>query len=249
MKGVILAGGNGTRLRPLTDITNKCALPVYDRPMIHYSMEAMAASGVNDVLVITGGSAAGQMIHLLGNGSQFGLRRVYFAVQEKAGGIAHGLQLAEEFAADEPVFLALGDNLFFGNGMAASVSQFSQDPRGARIFLSAVPDPQRFGVAVVRGERVVSLEEKPGNPKSNLAVTGFYLYDSSVFDRIRTLEPSARGELEVTDLNRTYMVEGRLNYSMLDGDWVDAGTFESLHAASAMARRFATRSVSARKAA
>lgn len=241
MKGVILAGGNGTRLMPLTAVTNKSLLPVYDRPMIHYPIGLMAQSGIDEILIVTGGSTCGDIIRVLRDGSQFGLRRLYFTVQEKAGGISQALALAEEFAGEEEIFVMLGDNLVFGSNVAAAVRKFRTHPEGARVFLNRVPDPERFGIAEVDDGKILSIEEKPRKPKSNLAVTGLYLYDKTVFDRIRQLKPSARGELEVTDLNNLYLADGSLGFEMLEGGWIDAGTFESLMEASDLAREHAAR--------
>lgn len=239
MKGVILAGGNGTRLMPLTLVTNKSLLPVYDRPMIFYPIQMMADSGINEILIVTGGKTAGEMVRVLGDGSQFGLKRLYFTLQEKAGGIAQALSLAEQFAGGEKLFVILGDNLVFGSKIARSALDFENGKAGAKVFLKHVPDPQRFGIAEVDGQLIVSLEEKPARPKSSLAVTGLYMYDETVFQKIATLKPSARGELEVTDLNKLYLEEGSLGYAMLDGDWIDAGTFDSLVEASVMAQNAA----------
>lgn len=241
MKGVILAGGNGTRLMPLTTVTNKSLLPVYDRPMIYYPIELMVQAGVDEILIVTGGSTCGDMISVLRDGSKLGLRSLYFTVQEKAGGISQALAMAEQFAAGDQVFVILGDNLVFGSNVGAAVRDFRSQRKGARVFLNQVPDPERFGIAEIHDGKIVSIEEKPRVPKSNLAVTGLYLYDSTVFDRIRQLKPSARGELEVTDLNKLYLADGQLGYEMLEGDWIDAGTFESLLEASDLARRHALR--------
>ena len=241
MKGVILAGGNGTRLMPLTHVTNKSLLPVYDRPMIYYPLELMADAGIDEVMIVTGGKTCGDMMRVLNDGSQFGLRNLYFTVQEKAGGISQALSLAESFASGEELFVMLGDNLIFGHNVAGTVRSFAAQPVGAKVFLQPVPDPERFGIAELAEDRILSIEEKPRQPKSNLAVTGLYLYDRSVFDKIRTLKPSPRGELEVTDLNKCYLEEGRLGYEMLAGDWIDAGTFDSMLEASQMAKRHADR--------
>ncbi len=239
MKGVILAGGNGTRLMPLTHVTNKSLLPVYDRPMIYYPLELMAAAGIDEVMIVTGGKTCGDMIRVLNDGSQFGLKSLYYTVQEKAGGISQALSLAESFAGGEEIFVMLGDNLIFGHNAAETVRNFAVQPVGAKVFLQPVADPERFGIAELREHRILSIEEKPRHPKSNLAVTGLYLYDRSVFDKIRTLKPSARGELEVTDLNKRYLEAGELGYEMLSGDWIDAGTFDSMLEASKMAKRHA----------
>jgi len=239
MKGVILAGGNGTRLMPLTHVTNKSLLPVYDRPMIHYPIELMAKAGIDEVLIVTGGKTCGDMVRVLNDGSQFGLRSLYFTVQEKAGGISQALSLAEQFAGGDKLFVMLGDNLVFGSNVAEAVRKFSSYSLGAKVFLQSVPDPERFGIAEVGRGRILSIEEKPKQTKSNLAVTGLYLYDQSVFDRIRSLKPSARGELEVTDLNKSYLNDYQLGFEMLSGDWIDAGTFDSMVEASVLAQRHA----------
>jgi glucose-1-phosphate thymidylyltransferase len=241
MKGVILAGGNGTRLMPLTQVTNKSLLPVYDRPMIYYPLQLMAEAGIDEVMIVTGGKTCGDMMRVLNDGSQFGLKNLYFTVQEKAGGISQALSLAESFAGGEEIFVMLGDNLIFGHNVADTVRSFAAQPLGAKVFLQPVADPERFGIAELGQDRILSIEEKPKQPKSNLAVTGLYLYDHSVFDKIRTLKPSARGELEVTDLNKTYLEAGQLGYEMLGGDWIDAGTFDSMLEASLMAQRYAER--------
>jgi glucose-1-phosphate thymidylyltransferase len=239
MKGVILAGGNGTRLMPLTSVTNKSLLPVYDRPMIFHPLQMMVESGIEEILIVTSGKTAGEMVRVLGDGSQFGLKRLYFTLQEQAGGIAQALSLAEQFAGGEKVFVILGDNLLFGSQIAEEVRRFAIRENGAKVFLKAVPDPERFGIADIDGAQIVSIEEKPKRPKSNMAITGLYLYDATVFDRIRELKPSARGELEVTDLNKLYLKDGALGYEMLHGDWIDAGTFDSMLDASLMAREAA----------
>lgn len=244
MKGVILAGGNGTRLMPLTSVTNKSLLPVYDRPMIFYPIQNMVDAGIDEILIVTGGKTAGDMVRVLGDGSQFGLKSLYFTLQEKAGGISQALAMAEQFAAGERIFVMLGDNLVFGSDIHHAVREFGNQPGGgAKVFLKEVPDPERFGIAEMVDGRIVSIEEKPKQPKSNLAVTGLYLYDSKVFDHIRELKPSARGELEVTDLNKLYLNDGQLTGAMLHGDWIDAGTFDSMLEASNMARKSAQRSV------
>lgn len=240
MKGIVLAGGNGTRLMPLTAVTNKSLLPVYDRPMIDYPLQLMRDAGIDEALIITGGRSCGDMMRVLGNGSRLGFKNLYFTVQEEALGISHALSLAEAFAANEKVFVVLGDNLVFGSNVAQAVDRFRRQSDGACVFLKTVPDPERFGIAELSDQRVVSLVEKPQHAKSNWAVTGLYLFDGSVFDRIRQLKPSARGELEVTDLNRLYLDDGKLTYELLHGDWIDAGTVESLAYASDLARTYAT---------
>jgi glucose-1-phosphate thymidylyltransferase len=230
MKGVVLAGGLGTRLLPLTRITNKHLLPVYDRPMIFYPLETLIRAGISEVLLVTGGPHAGDFLRLLGDGREFGLRQLSYTYQEGEGGIAAALALAEHFAEGDRLVVMLGDNLIEGS-IGSAVERFRRQAHGARIVLKEVPDAGRFGVAELRGGRVISIEEKPARPKSNYAVTGIYMYDDQVFDVIRTLEPSARQELEITDVNNWYLARGELLCEVLDGWWTDAGTFESLHRA------------------
>ncbi len=227
MRGVILAGGLGTRLRPLTTITNKHLLPIYDRPMIYYPIQTLVNAGIRDILVVTGGTNAGDFLRLLGNGKAFGLEHLNYTYQEGEGGIADALRLARYFAGGEKIVVVLGDNIIEGN-IRASVAAFRRQPRGARILLKEVPDPERFGVPVFEGDRIVAIEEKPAKAKSRFAVTGIYMYDSDVFSIIETLKPSARGELEITDVNNAYLTRGTLEYDILEGWWTDAGTFDSL---------------------
>jgi glucose-1-phosphate thymidylyltransferase len=226
MKGVVLAGGTGSRLFPLTKITNKHLLPIYDKPMIYYPIQALVDAGIRDILVVTGGRNSGDFLRLLGNGKQFGAHLNY-TYQEGEGGIAEALGLAEHFAHGDRIAVVLGDNLL-EKSIKGAVDSFLNQPAGARILLKEVPDAERFGVAELNGDRIVSIEEKPVRPKSHYAVTGIYMYDASVFDKIKTLTPSGRGELEITDVNNAYIREGTLSYSVLDGWWTDAGTFESL---------------------
>jgi len=228
MKGVILAGGMGTRLFPLTKVTNKHLLPVYDKPMIYYPIQCLVNAGVSDVLIVTGGNDAGDFVRLLGNGREFGLQDVVYAYQEGHKGIADALRLAEPFAEGERIVVVLGDNIIEGN-IRKSVAAFEKQPRGARILLSEVDDPQRFGVPVFKGDDIVAIEEKPQKPKSRYAVAGIYFYDPTVFGIIQTLVPSGRNELEITDVNNAYVKAGTLEYDVLEGWWGDAGTFESLH--------------------
>jgi glucose-1-phosphate thymidylyltransferase len=230
MKGVLLAGGLGTRLLPLTRITNKHLLPVFDRPMIFYPLQTLINAGIRDILLVTGGPHAGDFLRLLGNGREFGLTHLNYAYQEGEGGIAAALALAEHFAEGDRLCILLGDNLIEGS-VAPAVERFARQPRGARIILKQVPDAERFGVAEIRDGRIVSIEEKPARPKSDYAVTGIYMYDDRVFDVVRTLRPSARGELEITDVNNWYLERGELACELLDGWWTDAGTFDSLHRA------------------
>lgn len=234
LKGVILAGGLGSRLMPLTKVTNKHLLPIYDRPMIHYPLECLVKAGVKDVLIVTGGDSAGHFLKLLGSGADFGAR-LYYAYQQGEGGIADALRLAEGFVGGERLAVVLGDNIL-QRTIRPSVERFMAQPAGARILLREVPDPERFGVAEVAGSKVISIVEKPKQPRSNLAVTGIYFYDGQVFDIIRTLQPSGRGEFEITDVNNAYLAKGQLEWDRLEGWWSDAGTFESLAKASALVR-------------
>jgi glucose-1-phosphate thymidylyltransferase len=237
LKGVILAGGLGTRLFPLTKITNKHLLPVYDRPMIHYPIEALTQAGVDEIMIVTGGSFAGDFLQLLGNGKEFGLRGLRYAYQEGEGGIADALKLAEHFVDREPFAVVLGDNIV-RDPLAPFVQSFLHDQggRGARLLLKRVPDPERFGVAELKDGRIVSIVEKPAHPKSDLAVTGIYFYDAQVWDILPTLVASGRGELEITDVNNHYVQAGQCGFDVLEGWWTDAGTFESLHRASGLVR-------------
>ncbi|MEQ1892888.1 MAG: sugar phosphate nucleotidyltransferase [Planctomycetota bacterium] len=227
MKGVILAGGLGTRLYPLTKITNKHLLPIYDRPMIYYPIEALINAGIKDIMIVTGGKKSGDFLSLLGNGSDFGLKHLNYTYQKGEGGIAEALGLCAHWAAGESVCVILGDNIIEKN-ITRAVRHFQEQKSGAKIMLKEVHDPERFGVAELKGERVLSIEEKPKRPKSNLAVIGIYLYDARVFEIIKTLEPSDRGELEITDVNNWYIRDGSMTCEVLDGWWTDAGTFESL---------------------
>ncbi|WP_447980605.1 sugar phosphate nucleotidyltransferase [Candidatus Nitrospira bockiana] len=227
MKGVILAGGLGTRLYPLTKVTNKHLLQVYDRPMIHYPIQTLVRAGITDILLVTGGRNAGDFLKLLGNGRDFGLKHLNYTYQEGEGGIAAALRLAEFFIGKDKMCVMLGDNIL-ERDIATSVRAFEAQGEGARILLKEVKDPQRFGVAVVQGDRVVRIEEKPREPKSSFAVTGVYFYDHQVFDIIRTLQPSGRGELEITDVNNVYIERGQMSWDVLEGWWTDAGTFDSL---------------------
>ena len=227
VKGIVLAGGSGSRLYPLTKITNKHLLPIYDKPMVYYPIQTLVGAGITDILLVTGGRNSGDFLRLLGNGKEFGLKHLNYTYQEGEGGIADALALAEHFSDGDQVCVILGDNLIEGN-IRAAVEEFKQHKPGAGIFLKEVSDAQRFGVAELRGQRIVGIEEKPKNPKSNYAVTGIYLYDATVFDKCRELKPSHRGELEITDVNNAYIGEGSMTFSVLDGWWTDAGTFDSL---------------------
>jgi len=227
MKGVILAGGLGTRLYPLTKVTNKHLLPVYDKPMIYYPVQTLINGGIDDILIVTGGNNAGDFLKLLGNGKEFGLKHINYTYQEGEGGIAEALRLAEFFAKGEKICVVLGDNLIEKN-IRKAVEAFEKQKEGAKILLKEVPDPWRFGVPEIEGERIVRVEEKPKNPRSNYAVIGIYFYDAMVFDIIKTLRPSDRGELEITDVNNQYIQRGLMTWDPLEGWWTDAGTFESL---------------------
>jgi glucose-1-phosphate thymidylyltransferase len=231
MKGIITAGGTGSRLLPITKITNKHLLPLYDKPMIYYPLRTLVQAGIEDIMLVTGGEFAGDFLRLLGNGAEFGLKRLHYAYQEGSGGIAAALALAEDFADGEPVAVILGDTIIEGN-VNRSIAAFAKDDRGAKIFLKKVEDPRRFGVADVDGDRVTGIIEKPASPPTDLAVIGIYLYDGRVFDVINDLKPSARGELEITDVNNQYIKWGEMTYAVLDGWWTDAGTFPSLLRAS-----------------
>jgi glucose-1-phosphate thymidylyltransferase len=227
MKGVVLAGGTGSRLDPLTRVTNKHLLPIFNKPMIYYPIQTLVNAGIDEILLVTGGKSAGEFLRLLGNGRDFGLKHLHYTYQEGEGGIAAALGLAEYFAGREPICVVLGDNII-ENNIRQAVESFKAQSVGAKILLKEVVDAQRFGVAEIRGERVVGIEEKPKNPKSNYAVVGIYMYDPTVFQKIRRLKPSARGELEISDVNNFYIEERSLSYEVLDGWWTDAGTFESL---------------------
>ena len=236
MKGVILAGGLGTRLYPLTKVTNKHLLPVYDKPMIYYPIQTLINAGIDDILIVTGGNNAGDFLRLLGNGKEFGLKHINYTYQEGEGGIADALRLAEFFAGGEKICVVLGDNLIEKNIRKAAKS-FQSQKEGAKILLKEVPDPQRFGVPELAGDRVVRIEEKPKVPKSKYAVIGIYFYDPQVFEFIRTLKPSDRGELEITDVNNWYIEQNAMTWDVLEGWWTDAGTLDSLIRASNLVRQ------------
>jgi glucose-1-phosphate thymidylyltransferase len=246
LKGVVLAGGTGSRLFPLTRVTNKHLLPVYDQPMVFYPIRTLVDAGISDILLVTGGHSAGDFLRLLRNGKDFGLQHLSYAYQEGEGGIADALRLAEHFADGEAICVVLGDNIIETN-IIEGCEKFRQNGRGAHIFLKEVPNPQRFGVPVFESGRIARIEEKPANPKSSYAVTGFYLYDGTVFEKIRTLKPSGRGELEITDLNNQYIAEGAMQHSVLEGWWTDAGTFESLLLANNLVAKGGANKVGAKK--
>jgi glucose-1-phosphate thymidylyltransferase len=226
LRGVVLAGGTGSRLRPLTKVTNKHLLPVGCKPMIYYPIGKLMSIGVQEILIVTGVEHMGDVVGLLGSGREFGCRFTY-KVQDEAGGIAQALGLAEGFANGDAIVVILGDNIF-QTSLKEYARRFMEQGTGARLLLKQVSDPERFGVAEIRDGRVLGIEEKPQAPKSNYAVTGVYFYDGSVFDVIRTLKPSDRGELEITDVNNYYVCKGQMRCDILEGWWTDAGTFESL---------------------
>lgn len=227
MKGIVLAGGLGSRLNPLTKVTNKHLLPVYNQPMIYYPINTLINAGIDDIMIVTGGNSAGDFLKLLGNGKEFGLKHLNYTYQEGEGGIADALSLVEHFADDEPICVVLGDNIIEGN-IRAAAEDYRKQGKGAKILLKKVHDPQRFGVPEIDGDKVLQIEEKPTNPKSDFAVIGIYFYDSTVFEIIKTLVPSNRGELEITDVNNHYINRGEMTWNALEGWWTDAGTFESL---------------------
>ena len=227
MKGIVLAGGTGSRLYPLTKITNKHLLPVYDKPMIYYPIQTLVDAGIRDLLIVTGGRNSGDFLRLLANGKEFGLKHINYTYQEGEGGIAEALALAEHFAEGEKICVILGDNIIEGS-IQGAVEAFTRQERGAKILLKEVSDAGRFGVAEIQGDKIVGIEEKPKRPKSSFAVTGIYMYDESVFEKTRHLKPSARGELEITDVNNAYIRENTMTFGYLEGWWTDAGTFDSL---------------------
>jgi glucose-1-phosphate thymidylyltransferase len=230
MKGIILAGGLGSRLRPLTLVTNKHLLPIYDRPMIYFPIQCLINAGIREILIVTGGEHAGDFLKLLKTGKQLGVKHLEYAYQEGEGGIADALKLGEDFADGEKIIVVLGDNIIQGN-IRKAVGDFFTQPTGARIILKEVDDPERFGVAKIDNGRITQIVEKPADPPSNYAVTGIYMYDNDVFGMAKALKPSARGELEITDVNNEYLRRGDLTYTILSGWWTDAGTIESLYRA------------------
>lgn len=238
MKGIIVAGGLATRLRPLTIVTNKHLLPVYNKPVIYYPLETLASIGLKEILIISGREHAGQFLNLLGSGREFGVQLSY-EVQEEPKGIAQAVGLADKFADNGKIVAILGDNIYENvTQIKKAVQDFENQTEGAKIMLKEVPDPERFGVAEIKNGKVLGIEEKPKHPKSNLAVTGIYMYDASCFEIIRGLKPSARGELEITDVNNAYINAGTMTYEIVDGEWIDAGTFDSLlRAGNLMAKR------------
>ncbi len=235
MKGVILAGGLGTRLMPLTKVTNKHLLPIYNKPMIYYPLETLTRAGIKEILIVSGPEYAGHFLHLLGSGKDWGVRLSY-ELQDEPGGIAQALALAEDFSDNGPIAAILGDNIY-EDDLTTSIRSFSGQPSGAHVFLKEVSDPERFGVAKINGDKIGGIIEKPKNPPSNWAVTGCYLYDSQVFDFIKQLKPSDRGEFEITDVNNIYVGADKMSFTKLTGYWTDAGTFESLLRANQLAAR------------
>lgn len=228
MKGIVLAGGLGTRLHPLTSITNKHLLPVYNKPMIYYPIEMLVKAGIKDILIVTGGTSAGDFLRLVGNGEDFGLSRIHYAYQKGEGGIAEALGLAKEFVGGDKAIVVLGDNIL-ENGIKRGVEAFSRQQGGGRIFLKRVDHPWEYGIAETEGDKIKRIIEKPADPPSDLAVIGVYMYPSDVFDIVDTLEPSARGELEITDVNNAYIERGEMEYEVVDGWWLDAGeNYEAL---------------------
>ena len=236
LKGVILAGGLGKRLNPLTKITNKHLLPIYNKPMIYYPLQTLVECGISEILLVTGGNHAGEFLRLLGNGKEFGLKHIHYTYQEGEGGIAEALRLAEDFAAGDKTVVILGDNII-EKSIKGVVDDFRKQRKGAKVLIKKVEDPERFGVAELKGDRIVSIEEKPTKPKSDYAVTGVYMYDPDVFNIAKKLKPSKRGELEITDVNNVYLKRGELSYGILDGWWTDSGTFDSLLRANLLVAR------------
>ena len=233
MKGIILAGGLGERLEPLTRITNKHLLPVYNQPMIYYPLKTLIEAGIKDILIVTGGNNAGDFLRLLGNGEEFGLRHINYTYQKGHGGIADALRLAKYFAGKDKIVIILGDNVV-EKSIKKYVQRFKKQSEGARILIKEVSDPQRFGVVELKARKIISIEEKPKKPKSKYIVTGIYMYDNKVFDIIKTLKPSQRGEFEITDVNNAYLKKDFLYYDILEGWWTDCGTFPSLLKASSL---------------
>ncbi len=232
MKGIILAGGLGKRLGLLTRLTNKHLLPIYNKPMIYYPIQTLVGAGIKDILIVTGGNHAGEFLRLLGNGQDFGLKHINYTYQEGEGGIAQALGLAQHFADGDKIVVILGDNII-EKSIKQAVRDFEKQPKGAKIMIKKVDDPERFGVVEFASgkkgpKRIVRIREKPKKPRSNYAVTGVYMYDEDVFNIIKKLKPSGRGELEITDVNNAYIKKGELTYNILSGWWTDSGTFDSL---------------------
>ena len=240
IKGVILCGGLGKRLEPLTRITNKHLLPIYNKPMVYYPIQTLVEAGIKDIMIVTGGNNAGDFLRLIGNGQEFGLRHINYTYQRGEGGIAEALSLTEHFVDRRKVVVILGDNLI-GGSIRKYVEKFKLQDSGARILLKEVNDPERFGVAEIKNGKILSIEEKPKTPKSNYVVTGIYMYDEKVFDIVKTLKPSGRGEMEITDVNNAYLKAGQLYYDVLNGWWTDCGLPETLYRAATLARKNRTK--------
>lgn len=236
LKGVVLCGGLGKRLEPLTRITNKHLLPVYNRPMVFYPIHTLVEAGIKDIMIVTGGNNAGDFLRLIGNGSEFGLRHINYTYQRGEGGIAEALGLTEHFVDRSKVVVILGDNII-GGSIKRHLQRFRRQGNGARVLVKKVDDPERFGVAEIKNGRILSIEEKPKHPRSDFVVTGFYMYDHKVFDIIKTLKPSGRGELEITDVNNAYLKREELYYDCLDCWWTDCGLPETLYRAAALVRK------------
>lgn len=236
IKGVILCGGLGKRLEPLTRITNKHLLPVYNKPMVYYPIQTLVEAGIKDIMIVTGGNNAGDFLRLIGNGQEFGLRHINYTYQRGEGGIAEALSLTEHFVDRSKVVVILGDNLI-GGSIKRYVDKFRLQDQGARVLVKKVSDPERFGVAQIKDGKIISIEEKPKKPKSNFVITGIYMYDEKVFDIVRTLKPSGRGEMEITDVNNAYLKTGGLYYDILNGWWTDCGLPETLYRAATLARK------------
>ena len=236
IKGVILCGGLGKRLEPLTRITNKHLLPVYNKPMVYYPIQTLVDAGIKDIMIVTGGNNAGDFLRLIGNGQEFGLRHINYTYQRGEGGIAEALSLTEHFVDRSKVVVILGDNLI-GGSIKRYVDKFKLQDQGARVLVKKVNDPERFGVAQIKNGKIISIEEKPKTPKSNFVITGIYMYDEKVFDIVRTLKPSGRGEMEITDVNNAYLKAKQLYYDILGGWWTDCGLPETLYRAATLARK------------
>src|SRR3989339_119851 len=236
LKGIILCGGLGKRLEPLTRITNKHLLPVYDKPMVYYTIQTLVEAGIQDIMIVTGGNNAGDFLRLIGNGQEFGLRHINYTYQRGEGGIAEALGLTEHFADGSKIVVVLGDNLI-GGSIKKCVDKFRRQEKGARVLVKKVQDPERFGVAEIKNGKIVSIEEKPKKPKSCYVITGIYMYDEKVFDIIKTLKPSGRGEFEITDVNNAYLKKNELSYDILNCWWTDCGLPETLYRAATLVRK------------
>ena len=240
MKGIILAGGLGKRLYPLTSVTNKHLLPIFNKPMVYYPIQTLVDAGIREILLVTGGNNAGDFLRLLGSGKEFGLKHIEYTYQKGEGGIADALRLAEDFADGEKIVVVLGDNII-EKPIKKYVDKFAKQKQGARILIKKVPDPERFGVVEFKKGRISKITEKPKKPKTSYIVTGVYMYDARAFDIIKKLKPSKRGELEITDVNNSYIESGRMHYDILPGFWTDSGTFDSLLRANNLAAKKAVK--------